>query len=99
MAVYVLVGGGWLGGWCWQGVARRLRQEGHDAYPVTLTGLGKRVHLASPGVDFETHITDVVNLIEATRRGVPEHRSLIDLPRIRLLGRWVNGPRRLETSP
>jgi pimeloyl-ACP methyl ester carboxylesterase len=64
MAVYVLVGGGWLGGWCWQGVARRLREEGHDAYPVTLTGLGERVHLASPQVDLETHITDVVNLIK-----------------------------------
>jgi pimeloyl-ACP methyl ester carboxylesterase len=64
MATYVLVGGGWLGGWCWQGVARRLRDEGHDAYPVTLTGLGERVHLASPEVDLDTHITDVVNLIE-----------------------------------
>jgi pimeloyl-ACP methyl ester carboxylesterase len=63
MAVYVMVGGGWLGGWCWRPVARRLREEGHDAYPVTLTGLGDRVHLASPEVDLETHITDVVNLI------------------------------------
>ena len=40
------------------------REEGHDAYPVTLTGLGERVHLASPEVDLETHITDVVNLVE-----------------------------------
>jgi pimeloyl-ACP methyl ester carboxylesterase len=64
MAAYVLVGGGWLGGWCWQPVARRLREEGHDVYPVTLTGLGERVHLASPEVDLETHITDVVNLVE-----------------------------------
>jgi pimeloyl-ACP methyl ester carboxylesterase len=64
MAAYVLVGGGWLGGWCWQPVARRLRVNGHDAYPVTLTGLGERVHLASPEVDLETHITDVVNLVE-----------------------------------
>jgi pimeloyl-ACP methyl ester carboxylesterase len=64
MAVYVLVGGGWLGGWCWQAVARRLREEGHDAYLVTLTGLGERVHLANPEVNLETHITDVVNLIE-----------------------------------
>ena len=63
MAAYVLVGGGWLGGWCWKPVARRLREEGHDVYPVTLTGLGERVHLASPEVDLETHITDVVNLI------------------------------------
>src|SRR3712207_7379490 len=64
MATYVLVGGGWLGGWCWQRVARRLREEGHDVYPATLTGLGERVHLASPEVDLETHISDVVNLIE-----------------------------------
>ena len=64
MSVYVLVGGGWLGGWCWQEVARRLREEGHDVYPVTLTGLGERVHLASPEVDLETRISDVVNLIE-----------------------------------
>src|ERR671917_1888514 len=64
MATYVLVGGGWLGGWCWQRVARRLREEGHDAHPATLTGRGERVHLASPEVDLDTHITDVVNLIE-----------------------------------
>src|SRR5215208_4561230 len=64
MSVYVLVGGGWLGGWCWQRIARRLREEGHDTYPATLTGLGERVHLASPEVDLDTHITDVVNLIE-----------------------------------
>jgi pimeloyl-ACP methyl ester carboxylesterase len=64
MTSYVLVGGAWLGGWCWQSVARRLRDNGHDTYPVTLTGLGERVHLASPEVDLDTHITDVVNLIQ-----------------------------------
>jgi pimeloyl-ACP methyl ester carboxylesterase len=64
MTTYVLVGGAWLGGWCWQKVARRLRDDGHDAYPLTLTGLGERVHLASAQVDLDTHITDVVNLIE-----------------------------------
>ena len=64
MANYVLVGGAWLGGWCWKTVARRLREAGHDAYPATLTGLGDREHLASPKVDLETHVADVVNLIE-----------------------------------
>ena len=64
MTTYVLVGGAWLGGWCWQPVAHRLRDNGHDVYPATLTGLGERVHLASAEVDLETHITDVVNLIE-----------------------------------
>jgi pimeloyl-ACP methyl ester carboxylesterase len=64
MTTYVLVGGAWLGGWCWQSVARRLRDDGHDVYPVTLTGLGERAHLASLEVDLDTHITDVVNVIE-----------------------------------
>jgi len=64
MTAYVMVRGAWLGGWCWQKVASRLRDEGHDVYPVTLTGLGERAHLASPKVDLETHISDVVNVIE-----------------------------------
>ena len=64
MATYVLVRGAWQGGWCWQPVARSLRNGGHHAYPATFTGLGERAHLASPEVDLETHITDVVNLIE-----------------------------------
>jgi pimeloyl-ACP methyl ester carboxylesterase len=64
LSTYVLVGGGWLGGWCWKEVARRLRGHGHDAYPVTLTGLGERVHLAGPEIDLDTHIADVVNLMD-----------------------------------
>ncbi len=64
MTPYVLVGGAWLGGWAWQPVARRLRSHGHDVHPVTLTGLGDRSHLATPEVDLDTHIADVVNLIE-----------------------------------
>ena len=64
MASYILVPGAWLGGWAWRDVAAGLRARGHDAYPITLTGLGERVHLARPEVDLETHITDVVNTIQ-----------------------------------
>ncbi len=64
MATYVLVGGAWLGGWAWQAVARRLRAQGHTVYPVTLTRLGERAHLARPEIDLDTHITDVVNVID-----------------------------------
>jgi pimeloyl-ACP methyl ester carboxylesterase len=63
LATYVLVPGAWLGGWAWRDVTPRLRASGHDVYPMTLTGLGERVHLARPEVDLDTHITDVVNLI------------------------------------
>jgi pimeloyl-ACP methyl ester carboxylesterase len=64
MATYVLVPGAWLGGWAWRDVAAHLRARGHVVYPVTLTGLGERVHLARPEVDLETHITDVVNTVQ-----------------------------------
>jgi pimeloyl-ACP methyl ester carboxylesterase len=64
MTTFVLVGGAWLGGWAWQPVARRLRGSGHEVYPVTLTGLGDRSHLARPEVDLDTYLADVVNLIE-----------------------------------
>jgi pimeloyl-ACP methyl ester carboxylesterase len=64
MSTYVLVSGAWLGGWAWKPVADRLRAEGHDLHPVTLTGLGERSHLATPQVDLDTYIADVVNLVE-----------------------------------
>lgn len=63
MATYVLVPGFWLGGWAWRDVADALRAAGHTVYPVTLTGLGERVHLGGPQVNLDTHVADVVNLI------------------------------------
>jgi pimeloyl-ACP methyl ester carboxylesterase len=65
MATFVLVHGGWTGGWCWQYMRRRLAAAGHDVHTPTLTGLGDRVHLAQPGVDLALHIVDVVNVLEA----------------------------------
>lgn len=64
VATFVLVPGAWLGGWAWKDVAARLRVEGHDVYPITLTGLGERAHLARPDVDLEMHITDVINVVK-----------------------------------
>jgi len=53
----------WLGGWAWHNVAQELRALGHTVYPVTLTGLGERMHLGGPQVNLDTHIADVVNLL------------------------------------
>lgn len=63
MSTFVLVPGFWLGGWAWRDVAPPLRAAGHSVYTPTLTGLGERVHLASPAINLETHIADIVNLI------------------------------------
>jgi pimeloyl-ACP methyl ester carboxylesterase len=64
MTTYVLVAGAWLGSWSWRPVGDQLRRHGHDVHPVTLTGLGDRSHLATPQVDLDTYIADVVNLVE-----------------------------------
>jgi len=63
MATFVLVHGSMHGGWCWQRVIPRLRAAGHHAYAPTLTGLGERAHLAYPGIDLDTHIRDILNVL------------------------------------
>jgi pimeloyl-ACP methyl ester carboxylesterase len=64
MATYVLVHGFWHGGWCWKKIVPLLRAAGHDVLTPTLTGLGERRHLAHPGVNLDTHLTDVLNVLE-----------------------------------
>lgn len=64
MATYVLVHGGWGGGWVWQHVARLLRAQGHEVFTPTLTGVGERAHLRGLAINLETHILDVVNVID-----------------------------------
>ncbi len=64
MQTYVLVHGAWHGGWCWIKVTRLLTDAANIVYTPTLTGLGERAHLARPDIDLETHIQDVVGVLE-----------------------------------
>lgn len=63
MATFVLVPGAWLGGWVWKKITPMLEEKGHRVYPITLTGMGERVHLASKDLGIETAIQDVLNVI------------------------------------
>ena len=58
----MLVHGAWHGGWCWRFVRPLLK--GHDVFTPSLTGLGERTHLARPDINLDTHIADVVSLLE-----------------------------------
>jgi pimeloyl-ACP methyl ester carboxylesterase len=60
---YILVHGAWRGGWIWKRVRRVLQAQGHEVFTPTLTGVADRIHLSSPNVNLDTHITDVANLI------------------------------------
>lgn len=64
MTTFVLVPGGWHGAWSFHALARELRRRGHEVFPVTLTGVGERRHLASAAVNLDTHIQDVVAVLE-----------------------------------
>jgi pimeloyl-ACP methyl ester carboxylesterase len=63
MSTFVLVHGAFLGGWCWQRVARQLRAAGHEVHTPTLTGSGDRAHLLTPDVGLATHATDIVQYL------------------------------------
>ncbi|MFD7374895.1 alpha/beta fold hydrolase [Streptomyces mirabilis] len=66
MTAFILVAGAHTGSWIWQAVADRLRESGAPAYPVTLTGMGDRGHAAGPDTDLETHIHDLLRVIDRT---------------------------------
>ncbi len=41
-----------------------LRERGHELFTPTYTGLGERAHLARKDIDLETHIADVLGLLQ-----------------------------------
>ena len=61
----VLVHGAWGGAWIWRRLLEPLRAAGHEVHAVTLTGDGERAHLRTPDVSLQTHIDDVLGLVEA----------------------------------
>ncbi|AJE84630.1 esterase [Streptomyces albus] len=70
MATFVLVPGAWLGAWVWEDTARALRERGHTALPLTLTGLAERAEEGGPRTDLDTHIADLTGFVE--ERGLRE---------------------------
>jgi pimeloyl-ACP methyl ester carboxylesterase len=64
MVTFVIVHDAWSGAHAWRWVRPLLRAAGHEVFTPALTGLGERSHLASAQVDLETHIRDVVGMLE-----------------------------------
>ncbi len=62
--LFVLVHGTGHGGWCWKFVRDILQEQGHRVYTPTMTGCGERAHLLEPDIGLETHIMDIVNVLE-----------------------------------
>jgi pimeloyl-ACP methyl ester carboxylesterase len=64
METYVLVHGLFSGGWIWGRTASALRNQDQQVFSPTLTGLGERSHLANRDIDLNTHIQDIVGMVE-----------------------------------
>ena len=62
--IFVLVHGAWHGGWCWKKVKTILENQGFFVYTPTLTGLGERSHLLNEEIGLDTHIQDIVSVLE-----------------------------------
>ena len=67
MATFILIPGGWQGGWVYQTVAELLTAQGHQALPITLSGLGDA---PAPTANLEAHINEVVSAVKSQRDDV-----------------------------
>lgn len=61
MTNFVLVAGAWLGAWAWDEVVAELRSSGHDAHPLTLSGLAEKQGVPAGQ---RTHVQDIVDEVE-----------------------------------
>ena len=64
MATIVVAHGAWSAGWAWKKMHPLMAACGHRLVTPTYTGLGERAHLANPGIDLDTHIADIVNVLD-----------------------------------
>lgn len=64
MATFVVAHGAWSAGWVWKKMRPLMQRYGHELFTPTYTGLGERAHLANPNIDLDTHIADILGVLE-----------------------------------
>jgi len=64
MATFVVAHGAWSSAWAWKKMRPLIRAAGHEIFTPSYTGMGERAHLANPAIDLDTHIQDVVAVLE-----------------------------------
>ncbi|GGK63701.1 hypothetical protein Sme01_05960 [Sphaerisporangium melleum] len=68
MATFILVPGGWKGGWAYEAVVPLLERAGHAVHALTLTGLRPDDDDATvASADLDTHAGDVLRLLDRAR--------------------------------
>ena len=64
MATILIIHGAWSAGWAWKKMRPLLRERGHEVFTPTCTGLGERAHLSHAGISLDTHIDDMLAVLE-----------------------------------
>ena len=80
MATFVVAHGAWSAGWAWKKMCLLMHAAGHELWTPTYTGLGERAHLGHADVSLDTHIQDIVAVLETE-----------DLTNVILIGHWYGG--------
>jgi len=63
MATFVLIPGGWHGGWMYGGAGGTAQAGGHQACVLTLSGLDDMPAPAPAGINLDSHMSDVLELL------------------------------------
>ena len=61
---FLVCHGAWGAGYAWKKMHPKMTAAGHRLVTPTYTGLGEREHLAHPGIDLNSHIDDILNVIK-----------------------------------
>src|SRR4029077_6390329 len=64
VGTFVVAHGAWGAGWVWKKMHPLMAARGHRLITPTYTGLGERSHLANPAIDLDTHISDIVTVLD-----------------------------------
>ncbi|MEN9539325.1 MAG: hypothetical protein RLZZ126_1560 [Pseudomonadota bacterium] len=64
MATFVICHGAWSAGWAWKKMRPRLAALGHEVFTATYTGIGDRSHLLHRSLNLDSHIQDVMQMVE-----------------------------------
>lgn len=67
MSTYVLVHGAWQGASTWRFVEEGLRARGHTVHVPTMSGAGIRQYELNPAISLETHVNNVLGVLEFER--------------------------------
>ena len=63
MSTFLVAHGSWSAGWVWKKMRPLMAARGHTMFTPTYTGIGERSRLAHKGIDLDTHIEDMLQVL------------------------------------